>query len=166
MLSVKFKLLSPDDVGPDYVAWMNDPDVTRYLECRFRSYTEEDLRGFVRAMVDSGNNFLFGIYDGEKHVGNIKIGNVDWKHRYGDLGLVIGLKEYWGRGVATKAIDYCCSYAKCELGLRKLFAGIYDGNVGSLKAFLKCGFSKVGVLKEHRICGGTYVDELIVERLL
>jgi RimJ/RimL family protein N-acetyltransferase len=50
--------------------------------------------------------------------------------------------------------------------LRKLFAGIYDGNVGSLRAFLKCGFSKVGVLKEHRICGGTYVDELIVERLL
>ncbi|MCX7827612.1 MAG: GNAT family N-acetyltransferase [Thermanaerothrix sp.] len=165
-MELRFKLLSPDDVGENYVKWMNDPEVTRYLESRFRSYTRQDLVEFVKAASSSGRDFLFGIFDGEHHIGNIKIGSVDWRHRYGDLGLVVGLKEYWGRGIATQAIMFCCSYAHRELGLRKLFAGIYDGNTGSLKAFLKAGFRRVGVFAEHRLLDGRYVDEVLVEKLL
>lgn len=165
-MDVRFNLLSPDDVGENYVRWMNDPEVTRYLECRFRAYSRDDLLDFVRSVSSSGRDFLFGIFHGDTHIGNIKIGSVDWKHRYGDLGLVIGVKEYWGRGIATRAILFCCSYAHRELGLRKLVAGIYDGNHGSLGAFRKAGFRQVGILKAHRLLDGDYVDEFLMEKFL
>ena len=167
-LAGTLRLLSPDDVGASYLRWMNDPAVTRFLECRWRRHTLESLRDFVRAANDSSRDFLFGIFaeEGTRHIGNIKIGSVDWVHRFGDLGLVVGERDCWGRGVATQAIGQACAYARDELGLRKLVAGIYRGNEGSLGAFLKAGFRQVGVLEAHRLCGGTWVDESFLEKLL
>lgn len=167
-LSVSLRLLSPEDVGDAYLRWMNDPEVTRFLECRWRRFTSEMLWDFVRGANESPRDYLLGIFseEGKRHIGNIKIGSVDWVHRFGDLGLLIGEKDCWGRGVATQAIEQACAYARDELGLRKLVAGIYQGNEGSLRAFLKAGFRQVGVLEKHRLDRGVWVDEYHVERFL
>ena len=167
-LPIVLRLLAPEDVGEAYLRWMNDPEITRFLECRWARHTRESLQHFVRGANESPRDFLFGIFcdEGKRHIGNIKIGNVDGIHRFGDLGLVVGEKDCGGRGVATQAIEQACAYARNELGLHKLVAGIYRGTVGSLRAFRKAGFRRVGVLQDHRWCGGRWVDEDLLERLL
>ena len=49
----------------------------------------------------------FAIKTTDKHIGNIKLGPINWIHRYGDISLLIGDKDYWGKGIATEAIRAC-----------------------------------------------------------
>lgn len=158
--------LLPEDVGDSYLAWMNDPEVTQFLESRWKLYQRGDLESFVTSIRTSEDDFLFGIFIKEsgEHIGNIKIGNINRIHRYADLGLVIGAKQFWGHGYATEAICLATEYAFRELNLNKLIAGIYAPNVGSQKAFEKAGYQVVGRYCKHRFYNGKFVDEILMER--
>ncbi len=159
------KILSQDDVSTEYLKWMTDPEVVQYLESRWSSYTLEDLRAYVRAMNSSSCDVMFGIFsDSLGHVGNIKIGNINQIHRFGDLGLLIGAPSARGRGWGTEAIQLATDYAFEELNLNKLIAGIYSPNVPSFRAFIKAGYRQVGVLESHRFFKGRYVDEFLMEK--
>lgn len=158
--------LLPGDVGDNYLAWMNDPEVTQFLESRWKPFQHEDLVSFVSSMRASEVDFLFGVFlaDTGEHIGNIKIGNINRIHSYADLGLVIGVKRYWGQGYATEAIRLATEYAFTELNLNKLIAQIYAPNVGSQKAFEKAGYRVVGRYTRHRFYKCQFVDAVLVER--
>jgi RimJ/RimL family protein N-acetyltransferase len=164
---VYLKLLSPEDVTQAYVNWMKDELVTQYLESRWRVFSLEELKDYVRHVNGSGQEYLFGIVlkENNQHIGNIKIGAINQFHRYGDIGLLIGEKTAWGKGYGREAIELATQYAFEKLNLNKLVAGIYVNNIGSHKAFMKAGYSEVGRLKKHRFSNGEYVDEILVERL-
>lgn len=163
---ILIRQLVPGDVGDSYLAWMNDPEVTRFLESRWKPHSHDDLVSFVSSVRASGTDFLFGIFlaDSGEHIGNIKIGNINPIHHYADLGLVIGAKRYWGMGYATEAIRLATEYAFTELNLNKLIAQIYAPNVGSQKAFEKAGYRVVGHYTRHRFYQGQFVDAVLVER--
>lgn len=163
---IYLRLLTTDDVSADYVAWMNDSEITQYLESRWSAQTTDTIRAFVQAMADSPKDFLFGMFLNEhhKHIGNIKIGNINQIHRYGDVGLIIGDKASWGKGIASEAISLVTRYGFDELNLHKLYAGMYEQNQGSYKAFIKAGYQDAGRYKSHFFCQGQYVDALWVEK--
>jgi RimJ/RimL family protein N-acetyltransferase len=164
------RILTSDDItgelGNHYVAWMNDPDTMQFLESRWRAHTLESIRAFVTAMNESPRDFQFGMFlkDSNIHIGNIKIGGIDQMHRRGDVGLLIGDKNAWGKGYATEAIELATRFAFEELNVNKLTAGMYAPNVGSYKAFIKAGWREVGILKAHCFYKGGYVDEFLVEK--
>lgn len=162
--AIHIKKLTPADVTQAYVDWMNDPDVVQYLESRGRVYMLADVKEYVATVEKSGADHMFGIYlkDG-RHIGNVKIGHVDAVHKHADIGIIIGDKREWGKGYAAEAIALAGDYAFAKLGLHKLWAGIYANNIGSYKTFLKAGYRVAGVLKEHRLCDGAYVDQYMME---
>ena len=51
--------LMPVDVTENYVNWLNDTDINRYLESRFVKHDIESVKLYVEAMTISDNNFLF-----------------------------------------------------------------------------------------------------------
>ena len=159
------RTLSHEDVTQRYLDWMRDPKVTQYLESRFSTHTMESLRCFVTAMNESSDNYLYGVFlePGGEHIGNIKIGSISPHHRHADVGLIIGAKPAWGRGYGTEAIHLVTRYAFDQLGLNKLYAGMYAENTGSARAFLKAGYREIGVLKKHVLCDGRFIDSLMVE---
>ncbi len=163
---IYLKLLSSDDVNVMYLNWLQDPQILQYLESRWRPHSLEDLRHYVQVMNDGLNNFMFGIFlkENDGYIGNIKIGGINHIHRYGDIGLIIGEKSVWGKGYGQEAIELATKYAFEEINLNKVIAGIYEGNIGSIKAFKKAGYREVGVLKQHRFCQGAYVDEFLFEK--
>lgn len=162
---VFLKILSEDDVDENYVEWLNDNEVTRFLESRWRAHSLEDLREYIKTINGSLNDILLGIHlKNQEHIGNIKIGQIHPVHRFGDLGFLIG-RKYWNKGYGTEAIKLATEYAFKELNLNKLFAGIYCKNGGSYKAFMKAGYVEVGRLKRHVFFEGNYVDSIIVEKL-
>jgi len=165
--SIYLELLSPDNGSEEYASWMNDPEIYQYLESKWRQITVEDLKEYIKSINDGKNNFLFGIFDKatDKHIGNIKVGPIQHVHRYGDIGIIVGNKNYWGKGVATEAIKLIVQFAFEDLNLNKVTAGMYDINRGSLKAFEKNGFRQVGIWKNHVFFKGEYIDQFIMEKL-
>lgn len=148
--AIELFVLEPDDVSEAYVAWLNDPAVNRYLESRFSAHSIDSTRQFVADCLASPSTVLFGIkWIGGAHIGNIKIGPMDRHHGLGEIGILIGDKHAWGKGVASAAIQMLVNIARDELGLRKLTAGCYASNRGSQKAFLKAGFYIAGERKAH-----------------
>lgn len=55
---------------------------------------------------------------------------------------MIGDKNYWGRGIAADTISLISNYAFDELHLRKVFAGVYGNNIGSIKALKNVDLKK------------------------
>lgn len=166
--AVELFVLEPDGVTEEYVAWLNDPLVNRYLESRFVQADMQSTRRFVEDALASPVTILFGIRSlGEsRHVGNIKLGPIDRPHGRGEIGIMIGDRGAWGRGFATDAIECVVAIARMQLGLRKLTAGCYASNVGSLRAFTKAGFEIEGRRKAHYLLNGEPEDLILMARFI
>jgi ribosomal-protein-alanine N-acetyltransferase len=151
-----YRFLTPDDVSDEYVRWLNDPEVNRYLETRFTGQTLETCRDFVLRMNDDPGQHLFGMFESEtnRHIGNIKLGFINPHHRKGQLSLFIGSKEFHGRGFATEAVTEITRWGFAVCDLLKIEAGCYDSNMASLSTFLKCGYSVEGYSRSSLDSGG------------
>lgn len=152
------------DVNESYYKWMNDPEVTQYLESRFYPQSMESISEFVKNQTGDQNNVFLAIIlkEGDFHIGNIKIGPINWIHRFAEVGILIGDKTSWGKGYGTEAIGLVVKYAFNILNLHKLTAGCYNSNQGSLKAFQKNGFEVEGVRKKHSFHNGEYIDAILL----
>ena len=162
---VELLLLDESHVTENYVNWLNDTEVNRFLESRFVRHTLDSTREFLREVRNSSHSLMLGIrslaLDG-RHVGNIKIGPIDRHHALGEIGIMIGDREAWGQGIARAAISAMANIARDELNLRKITAGCYSGNVGSQRAFERAGFALEAVRPRHFILDGKECDLLLM----
>ena len=140
-----------EDVNDSYYQWLNDPQVNQFLETRFVVQSKEKIAEFVASKDGNANEILLAICDKKHdlHIGNIKLGPINWYHRRAEISLLIGNKEYWGKGIATQAIQLISQFAFQTLNLNKLMAGAYKHNIGSIKAFQKCGYKIEGEVEDY-----------------
>lgn len=164
---VELFLLTPEHVGDEYVGWLNDPEIRRYLESRFAQHDHASTEAFVAAMLASPKDLMFGIRSRslDRHVGNIKLGPIDRNHGSGEIGLMIGDRGAWGRGIASTAIAIVSDIAFAELGLRRVTAGCYASNIGSQRAFERAGFTIECVRPSHFLLDGKPEDFVLMARM-
>lgn len=148
--NVRLRLVEPSDCNERYVTWLNDPDVSRYLETRWTPQTIDTVRAFVEGMVDSPHSYLFGIFEitSASHVGNVKLGPIDPHHLYADVSYFIGERSAWGKGYGTEAVRLATAFAFERLGLHRVQAGFYETNRGSQRVLEKAGFRFEGRLSK------------------
>lgn len=141
-----FRELQTEDVSDAYVRWLNDPDITRYLEVRFSDQSKESIGDFVRAQLASRDSHLLRISlkEGDRHIGNIKLGPINRQHQSAQISLFIGDRSQHGMGYATEAIERVTRWGFEACGLSRVEGGCYADNLGSLRAFLKVGYSVEG----------------------
>ncbi len=151
------------DADGNYFRWMNDTEITRYLESRFSSHSVEDLDNYISKLQGDKDNVFLAIItkSSDQHIGNIKLGPINWNHGRAEIGLVVGDKSYWGKGVGTEAIRLVTNYAFNDLNLHKLTAGCYSVNIGSGRAFEKAGFVQEGCRKDHCHLDDKYIDLIL-----
>ena len=153
--------LTLENVSDDYVSWLNDKHVNGYLEARFYHHTRSSVTQYVKAQIDMGCFLFYGIWSlGGVHIGTIKLGPIDSNHFTSDIGFMLGNREYWGRGIATEAIQLLTQYA-FSLGIKKITAGAYESNKGSIITLEKCGFEKEGYRKSQVVCQGLRLGTIL-----
>lgn len=149
---LKMRTLVEKDVKREYLAWLRDKKVTRYLEVRFQKpLSLYCLRQFVRKNNSSPNNLLLGIYSlATNHfIGTIKLGPIDLHHNRTPIGFMIGERSFWGKGLAPEAIQAVMRHAFQKLKIEKITAGCYENNLGSRKALKKAGFRFEARIPNH-----------------
>jgi RimJ/RimL family protein N-acetyltransferase len=100
--------------------------------------------------------------ENNKHIGNLKIGPIRWRHKVSDLVTVIGDRQYWGKGLATEAIRLGTRIAFDIYDMRKLSAGIYSDNFASIKCYQKAGWIVEAVLQGDFNLNGKILDRVCV----
>jgi len=88
----------------------------------------------------------------------MSIGNINWIHRHGATGALIGEKEYWNGGYGTEAKLLLLKHCFDTLGLIKVCSTVLSTNPRS-KAYLeKTGYKEEGCLRRHCFVNGKMVD--------
>lgn len=160
---IYFRAVTVEDVDGNYGRWMTDPDITESLESRFSPLSPDEIKKYVQKMNADSNYLFLAVVarEGDRHIGNIKLGPINWIHRTGEMGGLIGEKDCWGKGYATEAFALMNKLAFELLNLRKVTSGCYATNIGSAKALLKAGFVQEGIRTRQNFFKGTYVDALV-----
>lgn len=156
------------DCTDEYVAWLNDSLVNQYLETRWNTQTLESITEFVKGILESDHSYLFAIIaaDCDKHVGNIKIGPIHPHYKYADISYFIGDRNYWGKGIATQAINLVSDFGFKDLRLHRIQAGVFEKNVGSTIALERAGFIMEGYLRNQLLdTNGEWQNHLFFGKL-
>ena len=139
------------DISKKYQNWMNDLEVHKYTEQKYVKHSIKDIKKFVKEKNKSKNEFLYGIFlnknNSKKHIGNIKLGPINFRLKSSDISYFIGEKKLWGYGYTTLAIAELIKIAK-KKKLEKLRALAHEINIGSKLVLIKNGFKKKGKLKK------------------
>ena len=155
--------LKISDYSDKYLGWLNDPDVNSYLETRFEKQNKNLIENFLKKIQQSDNSILFGIFlkKNNLHIGNIKIGPINWNHLSSDVSYFIGDKKFWGKGLATGAVKLVTNFAFRKLNLNKCTAGVYSGNIPSKKVLENAGYKMEAILKSHLKNKNDWQDRLL-----
>lgn len=147
------KTLEELDVSQDYVDWLNDSVVNKFLETRHNHQTLNSCKDFVKGCLSSPSENLFGAFlkEGNIHIGNVKLGFINHVHSRGQISLVVGDKSQWGKGYGSEMVRAVTKYGFEQLHLNRIEAGCYEENISSLRIFLKAGYTVEGFFREHSL---------------
>lgn len=159
--------LRPYEVS-DIVAWQRwdiDLDVQKYMpgpmntpvsdrkQIEYLKECECDTLGAYWSIVAKEDNAL---------VGSVAI--TDMIGETGELGIVMGEKEYWGKGIASEAVALAVKFVLNNLNITRVTAEYEEGNVAVQKVLERAGFLKKYFLKGSRTKNNKKINTIVYER--
>ena len=152
--------LEEKDLDGPYFDWFNDPDVCRYNSHALFPNTTAAMRKYFEETSQSRAEIVFAIVwkETEEHIGNITLKNVDYQARSGELAIIIGNRNYWGKSVGKEAGQLLVEYAVSRLNLRRIHCGTHADNVAMQRLALFLGMREEGLRKEAVFKNGVYAD--------
>lgn len=143
--------------------WINDAEVTRYLGMLGVPVSLTQEREWLEGAVRHRDGYIMAIVaDDGTHIGNIELHKPDWANRHASLGIMIGNKEYWGRGYGREAIQLLLGFAFRELGLNLVWLTVLDFNARAIRCYERVGFSHEGRQRQRVFREGEYHDLLLM----
>lgn len=142
-----------------YRQWVNDAAVISLVD-RVLPVTAEEHRRWYESIISHRQAAIFAVeaIPEKQFVGCVWLYDIDCRHRHAELRILVGDKQYWGKGIGQDAISILVQFAFKNLNLHKVYAYVLTTNERALKTFRKVGFIREGVLKQERYVNGKFVD--------
>ena len=135
--------------------WVNDPKIVFNFQNFDLKITREAEKAYLEKILASADDRLFAIEtENGTYLGNVGLHNISSKNKLGRLALIIGNKEFLGRGYGQSAIKELVKYAFDECGLNKVWLIVAKENEKAKHIYEKVGFAIEGFLEEE------YADRL------
>jgi RimJ/RimL family protein N-acetyltransferase len=77
-----------------------------------------------------------------------------------EMGYWIG-EAYWGQGIVTEAVKYMIKYTFEQFDVVRIYAGVFEGNIGSQYVLKKAGFTLESTIPKGVIKNGISLHEHI-----
>lgn len=149
---------------PTFVKWINDQEVTQFLELNPPMSLEDEEKWFVNLQKSEDKVFSIDTKEG-KLIGNVGLMRLNWKDWSVLIGIMIGEKEFWNQGYGTDAIETLLRYLFDELALNRVYLIADERNARALRCYEKLGFKKEGVLRQNRYKDGVYTNDVMMSLL-
>ncbi len=160
-----------EDIADDY-AWRRDPELSeldatlpiQMSSAEFRRYAVEELgyqsrwskRFAIDALDETGHEMVDDTGDetGDeigpgRHIGNCMYYDIDERRGEAELGIMIGDREYWGRGYGEDAVRTLLDYIFTSTDLGKVYLHTLAWNKRALRSFAKAGFMEIREVKRN-----------------
>jgi RimJ/RimL family protein N-acetyltransferase len=127
----------------NYLGWLRDTNINRFITSARRDYTMEELVDYINGKNNSDRAMLFGIFDGHtsKLIGTVKLEPINPEIKSAWVGILIGDSKNHGKGYGFEALDILCLFSNTFLKLDRIFLGVSPSNIPAIKLYKKFGFS-------------------------
>ena len=163
--TVRLRAIERQDL-PLFVAWLNDPEVRQNLLVNIPLSQAQEDGWFERTLTRSLEEQPLGIEvrtpEGWRLVGNCSFFDLDWRNRCCEIGIFIGVKEFWGRGYGTQVMRLMLNYGFNTLNLNRVYLRVYESNPRGIRCYEKAGFRHEGRLRQAIFQDGRYIDLLMM----
>ena len=130
-------------INRNYLGWFKDPHVRKFI--LFKPKNLKSLKNDVLKILRENNTILLSISSKKKHIGNLKIHNIDHKKQEAWLGILIGDRKYRNKGATPEILERIKDYLlKNKIYFLKL--NVDKKNIAALKTYKKSEFV---IEKEH-----------------
>lgn len=160
--TIYLRPLKLSDVNVAYLSWLHDTEVMQGIATS--GYTLDNLKTYVEERLSNMDTAFFAICckETDEHIGNVKIDFHDKQANVSELGLLIGNKNYWGKGVGRQACTLAINYGFNVMNLRKIYLAVYENNLNAKKLYEKLGFQLEGTLRKHVMANGHLCDKYLM----
>ena len=141
----QLKSLTTKDVTEKYLSWFNgSKEVVEYIAYAKTNADINKLRQYVKEREDREDVLFLGIFtDSGQHIGNIKYEPINLKDKSATMGILIGDKEWRGKGVATEVIKDSGKYLKENYKIKYIDLGVNKDNIAAVSAYKKMKFKVI-----------------------
>jgi len=155
------------DLTSAYLSWLKNPLVTRYMAHGTQSVDKRSLVQYYLNFKNNPNDILFAvtIKNSGRHIGNVRLGPIEWFHKRSEFGIMIGDQTIWGKGYAYEAIQAVLYYAFCTLRLNRINIYVVQENKAAVAVYKKAGFIVEGCMRDNYCLDGKYGNVLIMGML-
>ena len=151
MISKNIYFRSPleEDVDGRWYEWFSDEETTKMLDTRFWPNSKKEQLEFYNSLHNDKTKLVLSIVtkSDNQHMGVISLGNINWVHRYADIGIIIGEKEFNNGVYASEAYAMILSIAFLRLNLLNVRAAYCESNKSSSALLKMFKFKVAGVFK-------------------
>ena len=129
------------DLVPDYLEMVNDIDnVARFIGERSEPLTEQQEIDYIKDKMDNNATMFSMLEKGtNKFIGNIEFFNRVFEEA--EWGIVI-TTSMQNKGYGTEALKRSVEYGFNELGLNRIYLGVYVNNPRAIHVYENCGFKE------------------------
>lgn len=131
------------------------PQSLARLTAEFESKTGRGGRDGTEFAIDVDDEFI----------GICALFNTDQIARTCELGITIGIKEYWGIGYGREAVALLLDYAFRNQNVHRVFLRVHGRNERAIRSYKAVGLVEEGRLRSHVWSNGAY-DDLVFMGIL
>ena len=145
--------------------WLGQKDNYQWLD--FGSGVQLISARSVKIMTQ-GNVHLLRVFtedSGETPIGLVALSNIDHNFKTAMLWLVLGNKDYGGKGYSTRAVSKILTLGFRELGLEAVNAWAVDQNIPSIRMIERNNFRLIGRQRQCHYIDGRPCDRLLFDIL-
>lgn len=142
---------------PDYLAWLNDPEVTQFTHIEGPLTLEDEREWFQRVSDPDSGIRNWGIEVDGRHIGNCAL-HIHESGEMAGFAIMIGDKTQWNTGYGTAALREVLRIGFEEMGLQRVHLTALGGNTRGIRCYEKCGFRHEGLQRRHFLKRGKWED--------
>ena len=93
-------------------------------------------------MIESENDIFFKIIVNNKHIGNLRLLDIDKNKKTLSFGIMIGNEKFHNKGIATSCLKLIMKYVFKRIKFNKLKFGCLIKNKYAIKLYVNLKFKK------------------------
>ena len=148
------------------LSYSNDYEIMRGASggILYPSTVDDEARAMGNNTSYTSGEYQFAIESirEQRFIGKCGFTKIHWKNRLGELAILIGEKDFRGKGYGADAIRLLCRFGFEEMNLHKIKALVFDFNEAALRCYAKCGFRTEATLKQEIYREGAYHDVIVM----
>jgi RimJ/RimL family protein N-acetyltransferase len=152
-----------EDARGNWHQWFSDEETTKNIGDRYWPNSSDAQLNFLKSCEDNRSRLLLSVVDikSDKHIGVCSLSNISWVHRYCDMALVIGEKDFRSGSIAFEICSLLLKTAFLRLNMKTVRGGYVCTNEYTEKLMKVLRFETVGVYRESFWAEGKYQDYVV-----